>query len=328
LNVMEPLELQAAMPAVLAEALRRQKYQLVGRHSAVKKCRWLHKSLVDGRPCYKEKFYGIRSHRCVQMTPAVTSCTMKCRFCWRIQPDDISLPTNEMETTGWDEPENIVEGCLEAQRRILSGYKKHGKSSKEVYAEAINPRHVAVSLAGEPTIYPHLSALLTEFHKRDLTTFLVTNGTIPEALERLDEEPTQLYISACAPDEATYKDVCRPQIPNAWERLNQTLQLLSSFRCPTVVRLTLVRNLNLKKPEGYGRLIKRACPTYVEPKGYVYVGLSRKRLNFEHMPSHTEIRRFAEELSGITGYRLIDESPESRAALLSRLEKPIRLGDG
>jgi len=326
LNIMETPRPQLGLPAPLVEALKRQKYKLVGRHSAVKKCRWLHQSLVDGRACYKEKFYGIRSHRCVQMTPTVASCTMRCRFCWRIQPDDISIPLDEMETPGWDEPKVIVEGCLEAQRQILSGYKKHGRPNRATYSEAVNPRHVAVSLAGEPTIYPHLSGLLKEFHLRGLTTFLVTNGTLPEALEKLDEEPTQLYVSVCAPDEATYKEVCRPQIPHAWEKLNRTLQLLGSFSCPTVMRLTLARNLNLKDPEGYGRLIERASPTYVEAKGYVYVGLSRKRLDFDHMPSHTEIRRFAEALSGLTQYRVLDESPDSRVTLLSRLEKPIRLG--
>ncbi|MFV2040427.1 MAG: 4-demethylwyosine synthase TYW1, partial [Candidatus Hydrothermarchaeales archaeon] len=51
--------------------LKSQKYHLVGGHSAVKGCHWLKESLVRGRECYKAKFYGISSHRCLQMTPAV-----------------------------------------------------------------------------------------------------------------------------------------------------------------------------------------------------------------------------------------------------------------
>ncbi|RLI29047.1 MAG: 4-demethylwyosine synthase TYW1, partial [Candidatus Hecatellales archaeon] len=35
----------------LKERFRAEKYQLVGRHSAVKKCSWLHESLVHGRVC-------------------------------------------------------------------------------------------------------------------------------------------------------------------------------------------------------------------------------------------------------------------------------------
>jgi len=37
---------------VLAGLYRRQKYHLVGAHSAVKRCRWLYESIVHGRACY------------------------------------------------------------------------------------------------------------------------------------------------------------------------------------------------------------------------------------------------------------------------------------
>jgi len=42
------------------------------------------------------------------------------------------------------------------------------------------------------------------------------------------------------------------------------------------------------------------------------------------MPTHREIRMFAEELAKETGYKIVDESKDSRVVLLSRLEKPIR----
>jgi len=184
---------------------------------------------------------------------------------------------------------------------------------------------VAISLAGEPTLYPQLGELIYEFKKRGFTTFLVSNGTVPEALGKLDEEPTQLYVSLCAYDEQSFKKTCRPQIPNAWEKLNQTLATLPSFKCPTVLRLTLARHLNLEHVELYAKLVKRANPTYVEPKAYMHVGFSRLRLNFENMPSHEEIRTFANELAALTGYRVLDEAVDSRVVLLSRLEKAIRL---
>jgi len=207
----------------------------------------------------------------------------------------------------------------------LSGYKVHSKVSQERYVEALEPRHAAISLAGEPTLYPDLDGLVHEFHRRGFSTFIVTNGTVPEAIEKISEEPSQLYVSVCAPDEDSFREVCRPQIPKAWERLNQTLDLLSSLKCPTVMRLTLVRHLNLKEPEKYAKLVERANPTYVEPKAYVYVGMSRLRLNFENMPTHREIREFGEKLSDFTGYKIIDESPMSRVVLLSRLEKAIKI---
>jgi len=86
-----------------------------------------------------------------------------------------------------------------------------------------------------------------------------------------------------------------------------------------------VRNLNLKRPDMYARLIEKAGPTYVEPKAYMHVGFSRLRLDFENMPTHREIQEFSVDLAKETGYNILDEAPESRVVLLSRLEKSIRL---
>jgi len=225
----------------------------------------------------------------------------------------------------WDEPEEVVKGCIRAQMKVLSGYKGNPKTDMKKYEEALTPKHAAISLSGEPTLYPPLGDLIKGFHRRGFTTFLVSNGTVPGALSRLSEEPTQLYVSLCAFDRKSFLDTCRPQIPNAWEKLNETLSLLPSFKCPTVVRLTLARHLNLKHPELYAKLIKRANPTYVEPKAYMHVGFSRLRLGFENMPNHREIRGFAARLAEEMGYNILDEASESRVVLLSRLEKPIKL---
>jgi tRNA wybutosine-synthesizing protein 1 len=145
---------------------------------------------------------------------------------------------------------------------------------------------------------------------------------MPSKLANLGEEPTQLYVSVCAPNEETYKNVCQPQIPKAWEKLKETLELMSSFKCPTVIRITSVRGLNMEDVEGYAKLIERANPTYVEPKAYMHVGFSRLRLSYENTPSHKEIREFSKELASGTGYNIIDESIESRVVLLSRTGKP------
>jgi tRNA wybutosine-synthesizing protein 1 len=232
--------------------------------------------------------------------------------------DEVTLPA-------YDEPEGIVEGCIETQIKLLSGYKANLKANREKYRESLRPKHAAISLAGEPTLYPELGELIKAFHKRGLTTFLVSNGTTPKALRELDEEPTQLYISTCAPDEKTFHETCRPQIPNAWNKLNETLALLPSLKCPTVMRITLARHLNLKHPDLYAKLVEKASPTYVEPKAYMHVGFSRLRLTYANMPQHEEIKGFASLLAEETGYRILDESRKSRVVLLSRLEKPITL---
>jgi len=310
----------------LTRLLETQKYHLIGDHSAVKRCRWLYEALVHNRPCYKQKFYGIKSHQCIQMTPSLHYCTMRCLFCWRVQSGDMpTLKWKETSAAKWDEPEQIVEASVKAQLKILTGYRGNPKTNIEKFRAALKPRHVAISLAGEPTLYPYLSELINGFHRLGFTTFLVSNGTVPETLTKLSEEPTQLYVSLCAYDEQSFKKTCRPQVSKAWEKLNQTLAILPSFKCPTVLRLTLVRHLNMKHPEIYAKFIEKANPTYVEPKAYMHVGFSRLRLGFENMPSHEEIRNFAEELAKETGYHVLDEAPDSRVVLLSRLEKAIRL---
>ena len=324
---MQARQEEQLVPDELLKALRKQHYHLVGRHSAVKRCRWLYEALINNRFCYKQKFYGIKSHQCIQMSPTAFYCTMRCLFCWRAQSGDLGIKWEELKLPErWDSPEEIVEGCIKAQLQILSGYKGNPKTNMEKYEEALRPRHAAISLVGEPTLYEPLGELIHEFHKRGFTTFLVSNGTLPEALSKLGEEPTQLYISLYGPDEKTFKMISRPQIPNAWERINQTLELLSSFKCPTVLRLTLVRHLNMKNPELYAKLVEKADPTYVEPKAYMHVGFSRLRLKYENMPTHREIGEFAEKLAEETGYKIIDESEASRVFLLSRLDKPIRFG--
>lgn len=262
------------------------------------------------------------------MTPAVFYCTQQCLFCWRAQSGDLQATWNEMETPTCDSPEDIVEKSIEAQYSILTGYNGNPKTNRQKYREALTPKHAAISLTGEPTLYKHLGRLIQAFHGKGFTTFLVTNGTLPSALTKLEEEPTQLYVSVCAPDEDTYKCACRPQIPHGWEKLNETLALIPSFKCPSVIRITSVRGLNVKNVRGYAGLIERANPTYVEVKAYMHVGFSRLRLGFEGMPSHLEIREFSGELAKETGYSLIDESAESRVVLLSRFQNPIKFGDG
>ena len=124
----------------------------------------------------------------------------------------------------------------------------------------------------------------------------------------------------------TYVRVCRPAIKDGWKRVNRTLELLESFSCPTVVRHTLVRGLNMQNVEGYAKLDLKANPTYIEPKAAMAVGFFLNRLPREAMPTYEDVVKFSKRLSELTGYDIIDESKDSRVILLSRLEKPIKWG--
>lgn len=217
----------------------------------------------------------------------------------------------------WDDPVTIVDGTIEAQRRLVSGFKGDDRCDPKVWEEAREPNQVAISLTGEPTMYPYLGDLIAEYKRRGFTTFLVTNGTFPEVLERLDPLPTQLYISVDAPNEEIYRSLCKPKVSDGWERLMRTLELLPSLDTRTVARHTLVKGWNLGFEEEYASLDKIADPDFIEPKGYVYVGYSRERMKMENMPSFEEISVFASRMSELSGYEVVGKNPPSRVVLLS-----------
>jgi tRNA wybutosine-synthesizing protein 1 len=178
---------------------------------------------------------------------------------------------------------------------------------------------VACSLSGEPTLYPLLRDFLETCHKTGITTFLVSNGTTPKLLEQLDPLPTQLYISVVAPDKEMYKKLCSPLIPDGWEKLNQTLELLPSLNTRTVIRHTLINGWNIddKFIKNYAKLDHKAQPAFIEPKAYVFVGYSRKRMTLANMPAHQQIKHFGTKLAAELGYQLTMEKPDSRVVLLT-----------
>lgn len=313
----------------LKALLTKQKYHIVGAHSAVKKCRWLHQSLIRERVCYKQKFFGIESHRCVQMTPALYQCTQRCLWCWRVMPEDLGLKGFYLNFERVDDPRDIIEGCIWEQRKILSGYRdlvKRGIVRADKLEEAMAPNNFAISLAGEPTLYPRLSELIIDLKNMSFTTFLVTNGTNPQALKQLEAEPTQLYVTVGAPTQNLYESVTRPVIKGAFNKLKETLSLLNTFSCPTVFRITSAKGLNMTAPNEYSKLALASNPTYIEVKGAMSVGYGTKtgRMKPENMPTMGEVVTFANEIAKMTGYKKVAQDFDSKVVLLSRLEKIIR----
>ena len=296
------------------EKLEKSGYRFVGQHghAAVKTCHWTRQSIVDKGVCYKEKFYGINSHRCLQMSPAVPNCQQECEFCWR----DLTYTQTNWEDEEYDDPKSIVDGAIEAQNKLLCGYYGNDKANKKKLEEMKNPTNAAISLAGEPTLYPKIDELIGEFNRRDFTTFVVSNGQCPDRLGNLENDPYQLYLSLDAPDEKTFNEVCRPRISDAWSNLNESLELLSSFNSRTCIRNTCVKGRNMENPEEYAKLIEKADPDYVEVKAYMFVGSSRQRLSLENMPLFSEVKEFAKKIGDECGKELVNESEVSRVVLL------------
>jgi len=295
-------------------------YRIVGKnlHTGVEICRWTKSVLRSKRNCYKA-VYGIRSHRCIQMTPTLDFCPFSCQFCWRsFGPERFKAESK------WDSPKEIVDQIIEAQIKLLSGFGGSPYTPKHLWEEAKKPAHVAISLDGEPTLYPHLAELIKEIKSRGMTAFLVTNGTMPHRLRELiekDAEPTNLYISVYATNKQDYKLVTNSFLPDEWERVNESLKLMKEFKeARTIFRMTMVKDLNMKDPEGYSKLISLAQPHFAELKGYSHLGESKFRLKRENMPSIQELEEFAEEIAKHTGYMVKAVDKVSRVVIMARDE--------
>lgn len=308
--------------------LKKQGYRIVGKNSAIKICNWTRKSLIDKGVCYKEQFYGIKSHLCAQISCSLFNCQNKCLHCWR----NLDY-TEDVKLSKFDSPDEIIDECIKAQRKLISGFKGNSKINKNKFKEAQEPMQFAISLTGEPTLYPKIGELVSELRKRGKTSFIVTNGLQPSVLKKLNKEknlPTQLYVSLNTPDKQLYEKWHRSSDKNAWKKFNETLELFPKLKTRKVIRMTLVRELNMKDEQikDYVKLIKKAKPDFIEVKGFMSVGFSRKRLGYETMPTHEEVRSYSEKLvNGLKslGYKILDEHEFSKVVLIGRDKRKMKI---
>src|SRR5438034_10101558 len=163
--------------------------------------------------------------------------------------------------------------------------------------------------------------MIDEFKRRNMSTFLVTNGTTPATLRRMQTEgrlTTRLNGTLAAPNEEIKQRLMVPRSGNEWRKLKETLALLPSLPTRTVVRHTLVEGWNLGWEDEYADLDRLGKPMFIECKGYSFVGESRLRLQAENVPSHASIRTFAERLADRIRYRIAADREDSRVVLLTQ----------
>ncbi len=100
---------------------------------------------------------------------------------------------------------------------------------------------------------------------------------------------------------------------------------MPKLKTRTVIRITLMKGINMKHEKDYAGLIKKASPMFVELKAYMFVGSSRKRLLKENMPYHEDVKEFAKKVAELSGYKIIDEKKESRVVLLAKEDYKDRI---
>jgi len=305
--------------------LKKAKYG-VADHSTVELCHWTKKSFRNEGTCYKHKFYGISTHRCMEFSPAGMHCENRCVYCWRPMEFYDSLA---MDPERVAEPEEIMKKLMAERRKLIMGHYGDPNQDKQKLDESLLPSHYAISLSGEPTMYPKLPELIKYLKSLQETKsiFLVTNGQEPDMIQKLaDEEalPTQLYLSTNAADQESFLKVNRPRYDDSWKRWNKTLDLLSSLDTRTVLRITLIKNWNDSKEmiPAFTEMFDKSNPHFIEIKSYMHIGRSTNRLEHENMLGMNEVRSFA---SGVTQYSnrfsVMDESEISRIVILQNKKR-------
>ncbi|PAA68710.1 hypothetical protein BOX15_Mlig019280g1, partial [Macrostomum lignano] len=309
---------RAMVTPLVRKSLEKQGYRLIGSHSGVKLCRWT-KSMLRGRGgCYKHAFYGIASHRCMEATPSL-ACANKCVFCWRHHTNPVGTEWRWLE----DPPDEILSGALDAHRRMIREFRGVPGVMPERISEGMQPRHCALSLVGEPIMYPRINQLLHLLHTSGISSFLVTNAQFPEAMRQLPPV-TQLYVSVDAATPDSLKRIDRPLFKDFWQRFIDCLRAMRDCGQRTVYRLTLVKAWNTEKVQQYAKLVDLGCPDFIEVKGVTFCGDSKaSQLTMGNVPWHKEVVQFSQALADSLAnqYDIACEHEHSNCVLLANKRK-------
>ncbi|XP_054269058.1 S-adenosyl-L-methionine-dependent tRNA 4-demethylwyosine synthase TYW1-like isoform X2 [Macrosteles quadrilineatus] len=308
-----PQQPKEMITPALRTALTKQGYKLLGSHSGVKLCRWT-KAMLRGRGgCYKHTFYGIESHRCMEATPSL-ACANKCVFCWRHHTNPVG--------TEWrwktDDPHDILDQALAAHYNMINEFKGAPGVLPDRLAEGLEAKHCALSLVGEPIMYPEINTFIKLLHSKHISSFLVTNAQFPDAIRQLSPV-TQLYVSVDASTKNSLKKIDRPLFSDFWERFLDSLKALSRKGQRTVYRLTLVKAWNVEELESYSQLVKLGKPDFIEIKGVTFCGGGENNtLTMQNVPYHEEVVTFSSKLTELLpDYALASEHEHSNCVLIA-----------
>jgi tRNA wybutosine-synthesizing protein 1 len=257
----------------------------------------------------------------MEMTPCAMNCENRCIYCWR--PTEF-YDTLEMPSHLVDGPQTIIHNLLEERRKLIVGFYGKKDVNKSKLDESLFPEHYAISLSGEPTMYPKLPELIKYIKtlKATKSIFLVTNGQEPDMLYRMQDEdalPTQIYLSTNACNKNMFYKINGPRHKDAWERWLKSLEFISNTKTRTVLRMTLIRNFNhdQKYYREFANLIQKGSPHFIELKSYMHIGMSVNRLEEQNMLEMDEVREFSKGLGKhLNGFSTMDESIISRIVVL------------
>ena len=119
----------------------------------------------------------------------------------------------------------ILQGATENHYSMIKQFKGVPGVLPAKFDEAFTIKHCALSLVGEPIMYPEINTLVGLLHESKISTFLVTNAQFPDAIKNL-VPVTQLYVSVDASTKDSLKKIDRPLFKDFWERFVDSLTAL------------------------------------------------------------------------------------------------------
>jgi tRNA wybutosine-synthesizing protein 1 len=338
----------------IKKELEKKSYAIVGNSSGVQICNWTKNSLKGEGVCWKEKFYGIKSHGCCQFSPSLMWCENKCLHCWR--PIELNLGDKIDKI---DDPIEILNKVVEARKKLLTGFGGLDKVSKKKWKEAQEPSLFSFSLSGEPTLYPRLDEMISEIRRRKAISFIVTNGQNPEMILKLSRAsispdgqknknslPTQLTLSTNAPNKELFDKWHSSCKKDAWERFNETLKIIKTLKgkCRRCIRLTLVRkglkgnpalnnvtNMTEELIPQYVGMIITAQPDFIHVKGYTSIGYARNRMGHDKMPWFYEVKDYAKKIlaelkeKDNKDWKILTEDERSCVVVIGKNKKDMKI---
>ncbi|EGW14801.1 tRNA wybutosine-synthesizing protein 1-like [Cricetulus griseus] len=163
-----------------------------------------------------------------------------------------------------DQPELILKEAIENHQNMIKQFKGVPGLKAERFEEGMEVKHCALSLVGEPIMYPEIR-LLKLLHQHGISSFLVTNAQFPEEIRNL-RPVTQLYVSVDASTKDSLKKIDRPLFKDFWQRFLDSLKTLAAKQQRTVYRLTLVKCWNVEELQAYAELVSLGNPDFIEVK--------------------------------------------------------------
>ena len=128
--------------------------------SGVKLCRWTKaRSCAVMRRVLQAQLLRHREPPVHGATPSL-ACANKCVFCWRHHTN----PVGREWRWQMDDAETLVTSAISEHKGMIKQMKGVPGVLPERLAEGMDPRHCALSLVGEPIMYPEIDKFVSLLH--------------------------------------------------------------------------------------------------------------------------------------------------------------------